>query len=123
MPGFFDATCPACGGRVGWHGEISDRPACPACGHRPPQADLDEAARRFRAMMDAAAGAEPNGFRRARKGRGLTILGAARSLGTSPTALSAVEQGRTPPTPDLARRAADLYEVTTEDLARPGDDR
>jgi ribosomal protein S27E len=35
---FIDARCPKCGAHVGWHGRMSDRPACPKCGHRPAQA-------------------------------------------------------------------------------------
>ena len=31
--GFFDAICPKCGKRFGWHGGIIDRPACSRCGH------------------------------------------------------------------------------------------
>ena len=31
--GFFDATCPKCKARIGWHGKITDRPPCRQCGH------------------------------------------------------------------------------------------
>jgi uncharacterized protein (DUF983 family) len=35
MSAFFDTRCPRCGKRFGWHGGLSDRPACPACGRSP----------------------------------------------------------------------------------------
>ena len=116
MPAFIDVQCEKCGRRFGWYGEMTDRPPCPACGHRPPQEDLEDQARRFRAMMDAAAEADFNPFRLARKACELTLRAAARLLGMTPTALSAVEQGRTKPPPDLVRRAAALYEVPEQDL-------
>ena len=39
---FMDARCP-CGRKIGWYGLVTDRPPCPACGHQPPQADLERA--------------------------------------------------------------------------------
>ena len=41
MPGFIDARCPNCDAKIGWMGRMVDRPACPKCGHRPPQAELE----------------------------------------------------------------------------------
>jgi len=43
--GFYDARCPKCGKRFGWHGRLTDKPACPRCGHRDDPAALarDEA--------------------------------------------------------------------------------
>ena len=34
MPAFMDATCPKCSKRIGWAGEMKDRPPCPRCGHQ-----------------------------------------------------------------------------------------
>lgn len=31
--GFMDATCEKCGKRIGWFGNLSDRPPCSGCGH------------------------------------------------------------------------------------------
>lgn len=31
-----DATCPKCGKRFGWAGEVVDRPPCPNCSHTIP---------------------------------------------------------------------------------------
>ena len=44
MPAMFDAQC-KCGKRFGWSGTAADRPACPRCGHRPPQEELEAADR------------------------------------------------------------------------------
>lgn len=40
MAGFFDATCPKCGKRFGWSGELVERPPCPGCGHAIPAEEL-----------------------------------------------------------------------------------
>jgi len=31
MKAFYDATCEKCGKRIGWFGELKDRPPCPKC--------------------------------------------------------------------------------------------
>lgn len=33
MSAFMDATCPKCKKKIGWFGDVTDRPACPKCGH------------------------------------------------------------------------------------------
>jgi predicted nucleic acid-binding Zn-ribbon protein len=43
MPAFNDASCPKCGRRFGWVGEMIDRPPCPKCGHQIPKEELQEA--------------------------------------------------------------------------------
>ena len=40
---FYDARCTACGAKIGWFGTMRTMPACPKCGQRPAQADLDAA--------------------------------------------------------------------------------
>jgi uncharacterized protein (DUF983 family) len=39
---FNDATCPRCGRKIRWTGDLKDRPACPGCGHQISQKDADE---------------------------------------------------------------------------------
>lgn len=41
MKGMMDATCPKCRKRIGWFGEVTDRPPCPRCGHQIPLKDLE----------------------------------------------------------------------------------
>jgi len=117
MPGFFDATCPDCGARIGWAGELKDRPPCPRCGHRPNQSELDEADRRFGEYMERSTEErDRRPFAQARRGKMLTLVGAARALGISPTHLSAIEHGRAEPSGDVLRRMADLYDVSMQGL-------
>ncbi|REK40922.1 MAG: hypothetical protein DWQ20_00920 [Actinobacteria bacterium] len=52
---FIDASCEKCGLHIGWFGTMSNRPACRRCGHRPPQDELDEAAKSLQTMMDEVA--------------------------------------------------------------------
>lgn len=40
--GFFDASCPVCKKRYGWHGTLTDRPACPKCGHNISPQELED---------------------------------------------------------------------------------
>lgn len=42
-----NARCECCGKRFGWSGRITDRPPCPRCGHRPPQGELEAAAKKL----------------------------------------------------------------------------
>jgi len=48
---FFDSRCTKCDTAIGWCGTMSDRPACPQCGHRPSGADLRDAQDRINKMM------------------------------------------------------------------------
>lgn len=43
MSSFNDATCPKCGKRFGWQGNMVDKPQCPKCGHTDDPAELAEA--------------------------------------------------------------------------------
>lgn len=42
MPSFIDVSCPKCGRKHGWFGELKDRPACPGCKHQVPYSAEDE---------------------------------------------------------------------------------
>lgn len=48
---FMDVTCPRCKRRLGWQGNMADRPPC-KCGYRPPQAELEEADRQLQEEAD-----------------------------------------------------------------------
>lgn len=50
MPAFIHATC-RCGKRIGWTGTMLDRPRCPKCGYRPPEAELQKAEQQFQADL------------------------------------------------------------------------
>lgn len=59
---FNDATCDNCGKRLSWTGDSKNRPACPKCGRRPPQEELDavdkEMAKAEQEIMDKLANRE-----------------------------------------------------------------
>lgn len=42
MPALNDGRCAKCNTRMGWPGELRDKPACPKCGHKPDAAELAE---------------------------------------------------------------------------------
>jgi hypothetical protein len=41
MSGFNDFRC-KCGARIGWYGEITEAPPCPACGKQLDQKELED---------------------------------------------------------------------------------
>lgn len=49
---FIDAECVKCKAHIGWVGTMANKPACPDCGHREPQAELDAAEKRMREYLD-----------------------------------------------------------------------
>jgi len=83
-----DAQC-KCGKRLGWSGTMRNRPACPACGHRPPQAELDAAADQMDAVRERLRtypGNASAGMRRQQRvDAGLTLRQAAKLLGIAPS--------------------------------------
>lgn len=42
MPAFMDTRCEKCGARIGWMGELTDRPKCSKCAYRPSNEKLQE---------------------------------------------------------------------------------
>ena len=113
MSAMIDATCSKCGRRIGWYGTIADRPACPRCGHRPPRAELDAAEAEMQAFRDRLAthprNADADTRRQQRLDAGLTLRQAAKLLNTTPTNLSAIEQGTAIPSTEMADRMAEVY--------------
>lgn len=112
MSSTIDATCPKCGKRIGWCGEMGDRPACPKCGHRPPQAELDAA----QAEMDAALAEMDRPFAETRqacllqrKDARLSVRQAAKLLGIAPGQLSDYEWGRKPLPDAVADKMRAIY--------------
>jgi hypothetical protein len=58
MASFIDVTCPKCGRKHGWLGEMKDRPPCPKCKHQvpydpndPDQKEMDLAKEMLRQKM------------------------------------------------------------------------
>jgi ribosome-binding protein aMBF1 (putative translation factor) len=115
MSMMIDAQCSKCARRFGWSGTMAQRPACPRCGFRPPQADLDAAARKMEEYSErlrthpANAGAEMR--RQQRVDAGLTLRQAARLLDVMPSVLSEIEQRVITPTPEFLERMAQIYGV------------
>lgn len=106
-----DATCPKCKKRIGWAGKMVHRPACPRCGHRPPEAELkaadDEMAEMERLVLSRS---NAHLCRRQRMSAGLTMTQAADRLGLTVVQLSRYERGAEPLPEDLAVRMAELYD-------------
>jgi DNA-binding XRE family transcriptional regulator len=119
MPTMIDVTCPKCGRRIGWCGSMANRPACPACGHRPRQADLDAVEAKMQEIRDRAAthprDAKGDTLRRQRLDAGLTLRKAAELLGISAKSLSDLESGRAEPMLALAADMARVYGIETEE--------
>lgn len=115
MTAMIDASCPKCGRRFGWCGSMSNRPACPKCGHRPPQEELDSAEAEMEAMekliLTRPRDASIEMRRQQRVAAGLTLRQAAKLLGMTPADLSAVEQGRMEPAPELLEKMSEVYGV------------
>lgn len=42
MPAFYDGRCLKCDKKIGWAGELKDRPACPRCGEPPPAVSKED---------------------------------------------------------------------------------
>lgn len=113
MTAMIDASCPKCGRRFGWCGTMANRPACPRCGHRPPQEELEAAEAEMKAMEEQllthprdAGGAM---LRKQRVGAGLTLHQASGLLGLSAVELSRIERGLVRPSEELAAKMADVY--------------
>lgn len=110
-----DVQC-RCGRRLGWSGTMRDRPACPKCGARPPQAELDasadkmEAARELLRTHPGKASADQR--REQRILAGLSLRQAAKLLGISPSELSDTEHCRAEPSAELCAKMATIYGAT-----------
>src|SRR4051812_12744156 len=94
MIAFYDACCPGCGRKIGWLGELKDRPAC-RCGRRPDQAELEAADRKMDEMKELLL-ARPTAevCRRQRIVAGLSLGQAAKLLGLTRLRLADYENGR-----------------------------
>lgn len=110
MSAFFDARCTRCNRRFGWCGEITDRPACPKCGHRPPQeqlkADADEIEKFETFLINRKIGGE---FRKARMSAGKTLVDTADHFGMTCAEISAIERGEVELGVELEGRMRTFY--------------
>ena len=115
MPAMIDAQCPKCGRRFGWFGRMANRPACPRCGNRPPQEELDKADAEMAAfeqrLLTHPKDADAEMRRQQRIDAGLTLRQAAKLLGMTPTDLSAIEQGNAIPPSETCDKMAEIYGV------------
>lgn len=111
MSAMIDVTCPHCSRRHGWCGTMANRPACPACGYRPAQADLDAVDAKMEAAR-ALMAAQPRGMHREQRlDAGLTLRRAAQLLECGAAYLSDIEAGRTQPSPEMAADMARVYAI------------
>lgn len=113
MTAMIDATCPKCRRRIGWCGTMSNRPACPRCGHRPPQPELDAAEAEMQAieerLLTHPKDASGDMRRQQRVDAGLTLRQAAKLLGMTAQHLSDTENGRAEPSLELLEKMKDVY--------------
>ena len=118
MNAMIDVQC-KCGKRFGWAGRMANRPACPRCGDRPPQAELEEADRRMDAdrelFLTHPMKATLDQLRQQRVAAGLTLRQAAKLLNISLSELSDYEFGRRHLEPAFAERMAKVYGVEASD--------
>lgn len=42
MSAFNDGSCMKCKRRMGWKGEVTDKPICPNCGHEPTPKEIKD---------------------------------------------------------------------------------
>ena len=112
MPSMTDATCSKCHRRIGWSGGMANRPACPSCGYRPPQEELDAADAEMRRAEELLL-SRPNASvcREQRIAAGLTLLQAAKMLGINGFQLSELEWGRAEIDAAMEQKMADVYKV------------
>lgn len=115
MPSMIDASCPKCGKRFGWCGEMTDKPPCPRCGHADDPAELAK----VQAQMDEMeqlilSRPTANICQRQRVAAGLTLRQAAKQLGIEPRLLSDIENGRTQLSAEMAQRMGRLYDCGTD---------
>lgn len=111
MSGMFDAQC-KCGKRFGWAGSVKCRPACPACGYRPDQADLDATEKAMEEMRQLLASRpEAANCRKQRISAGLTLRQAASLLHVSAKELSDCEAGRQAIGEELKADMARVYQT------------
>lgn len=115
MTAMMDGRCTKCGRRIGWCGTMSNMPACPKCGHRPPQADLDADEAEMEAFREQLRthpkNADADMRRKQRVAAGLTLRQAAKLLGMGPNQLADLEHGREELTPEMAELMAQVYGV------------
>jgi len=120
MPSMIDASCPKCGRRFGWCGELRDKPPCPRCGHRDDPAELAAAQAKMDRLKELAV-SNPTAdlCREQRVQSGLSLRQAAKILGVDPRRLSDVEHGREPLWDELAKAMAEAYGAVDSPSERP----
>jgi DNA-binding XRE family transcriptional regulator len=113
MTMMIDASCPKCRRRFGWAGTMATMPACPGCGYRPPQSELDANAAEMDAFRELLKTRPQDGtgetLRQQRLAAGLTLRQAAKQLELSPSTLSALEQGQTQLSAEVALAMIEVY--------------
>jgi len=106
---FIDVTCPHCGKRFGWRGEVDGpAPPCPACGK-----DLGEDVEKEKPLAPQTMTAE--GFFKARRAAGVSFGQAANHLRLSDRQLEAIEEGLAPPSKAAVKRMENLYRMEFTD--------
>ena len=115
MNAMIDVSCPKCGRRFGWCGEMINRPPCPRCGHQLPREELEKADAEMKAMQEMLLthprDASADMRRKQRIAAGLTLMQAAKLLGLSMTELSRIERGVMLPDETLLAKMSEVYGV------------
>lgn len=123
MAGFFDASCSKCHKRFGWMGGMQDKPACPKCGYREPQKELEAADAKLRHYRELLAkrplDSKGEERRQQRVVAGLTLRQAAKELGIFPSDLSDYENDREPLPQAVATAMIEVYGLDEDDIDEP----
>ncbi len=118
MTAMIDAQCPKCRKRFGWCGTMKGMPACPRCGFRRPQAELDSDEKEmedFRELLRThPSKATCPQRQRQRIMAGLSLRQAAKQMGIAHSLLSDYEHGRAEPPAEITTQMATLYGVGDE---------
>lgn len=113
MPAMMDATCPKCNRRVGWAGEVTDRPPCHRCGHQVTRQELEADRAKFaemRRLFDLhPSDATPAELIAMRKMAGLSRGQAAKLVGVPIAHVIRWENGTGKPTMPEANKLAEVY--------------
>jgi len=117
--GYFDASCPSCFKRFGWHGGIMDCPPCPRCNHQIDRETLEHDQKvmdEFREFLSEHPMSTKGRTMRVRMRRaaGLSRGQAAKGLGITLSELDAMENEQADPLPTLNARMIDFYGLDPE---------
>jgi ribosome-binding protein aMBF1 (putative translation factor) len=119
VSGFYDATCRRCKNKIGWTGELINRPSCPRCGDRPTDEQLlsdsgmvEEFSNLLACLRHATA--QYKEWKQAREMTGLSKSTVTELIEISVERLDGIESGEIVPTKKEIQFLKELYKGTLE---------